>query len=265
MTSLLLTGLLAFAETPEKTIQDFLAAFNARDSAGMGRQVVGAPKGANPFIASIPPDAKITATLGEVKIDGDTAKVEADVEASGSLPKAAHETVELRRLDGDWQIVPVDPEKGGMREAQFVGFLAYMVLHPEVMARARQAAKKTQCLSNVKQLGLATIMYSLDHDDVLPKTSAGWKAAIMPYAKNEQIFHCPDDTSGAVSYFLDPRVAGMSTTRIAQPAATAMVVEGTTKKTAFRHGGSAMIAFTDGHAKALKAPALLKARTVSLR
>ncbi len=265
MTSLLLTGLFAFAETPEKTIQDFIAAFNARNASAMAKEVVGASQGSNPTVASLPAEAKLKATLGEVKINGDMATVEADVEAFVGFQKSSHERIQLHRTNGNWQIVPADPNAGGMRETQFVGFMAYFVGHPELMAQARQAAKKTQCLSNVKQLGLATIMYSVDHGDVLPKTSAGWKTAITLYVRDQKIFHCPEDTSGGVSYFLDPRVAGRSMTKVAQPAATAMIVEGSVKKTEFRHNGAAMIAFTDGHAKATKAPALLKARTIPLQ
>ena len=44
------------------------------------------------------------------------------------------------------------------------------ILFP-VFAQAKAAAKKTQCLSNVKQIGLGSMMYSGDYDDV-----------VMPYS-----------------------------------------------------------------------------------
>ena len=40
------------------------------------------------------------------------------------------------------------------------------ILFP-VFAQAKEAAKKTQCLSNLKQLGLASVMYAGDSDDAL--------------------------------------------------------------------------------------------------
>jgi prepilin-type N-terminal cleavage/methylation domain-containing protein len=43
------------------------------------------------------------------------------------------------------------------------------ILFP-VFAQAKLAAKKTTALSNVRQLGLATLMYAGDHDDRLPRT-----------------------------------------------------------------------------------------------
>ncbi|RYG31851.1 prepilin-type N-terminal cleavage/methylation domain-containing protein [bacterium] len=43
------------------------------------------------------------------------------------------------------------------------------ILFP-VFARAKLAAKKTVSLSNLKQLGVATMLYANDHEDVLPRT-----------------------------------------------------------------------------------------------
>jgi prepilin-type N-terminal cleavage/methylation domain-containing protein len=42
------------------------------------------------------------------------------------------------------------------------------ILFP-VFAQAKEAAKKTQCVSNTKQTALAAIMYATDFDDVLPR------------------------------------------------------------------------------------------------
>ena len=37
-----------------------------------------------------------------------------------------------------------------------------------VFAQAKAAAKKTSCLSNVKQIGTAVVMYATDYDDEWP-------------------------------------------------------------------------------------------------
>jgi prepilin-type N-terminal cleavage/methylation domain-containing protein len=42
------------------------------------------------------------------------------------------------------------------------------ILFP-VFAQAKEAAKKTQCVSNTKQTALAAIMYATDYDDILPR------------------------------------------------------------------------------------------------
>jgi prepilin-type N-terminal cleavage/methylation domain-containing protein/prepilin-type processing-associated H-X9-DG protein len=65
-----------------------------------------------------------------------------------------------------------------------IAILAAMLL--PALGRAKQRAKATQCVNNLRQLGLATWMYSHDNDDRLPASShmAGqisWVASLPPY------------------------------------------------------------------------------------
>jgi len=80
------------------------------------------------------------------------------------------------------------------------------ILFP-VFARAREKAKQTSCLSNLKQMGLAAMMYISDYDDTLfPRCTGSWGGPdcvfwfpvseerpgfIYPYVKNLQVFVCP--------------------------------------------------------------------------
>ncbi|MBN9502034.1 MAG: hypothetical protein BGO01_10380 [Armatimonadetes bacterium 55-13] len=64
------------------------------------------------------------------------------------------------------------------------------ILFP-VFAQAKEAAKKTQSLSNVKQIGLGVMMYLGDYDDTFPQSETGsgnnymsWAAVVYPYIKN---------------------------------------------------------------------------------
>lgn len=79
------------------------------------------------------------------------------------------------------------------------------ILFP-VFSRAREKARQTSCLSNIKQLSLAANMYSGDYDEMLPtnvmdlngsnSNNVGdmtWRSMILPYVKNTQIFMCPSD------------------------------------------------------------------------
>ena len=73
------------------------------------------------------------------------------------------------------------------------------ILFP-VFARAREKARQTSCLSNVKQIALAVDMYTTDYDEAYPMSIflSGGRAyafyhAIMPYMKNAQIMHCPSE------------------------------------------------------------------------
>lgn len=69
------------------------------------------------------------------------------------------------------------------------------ILFP-VFAKAREKARQTSCLSNLKQLGLALMQYTQDYDGDMPgswwnNNNPGWFDAIQPYCKNLQVGRCP--------------------------------------------------------------------------
>jgi prepilin-type N-terminal cleavage/methylation domain-containing protein/prepilin-type processing-associated H-X9-DG protein len=72
------------------------------------------------------------------------------------------------------------------------------ILFP-VFAQAREKARQTSCLSNMKQLATAIQMYTQDYDEVLPYACPDhwwgtiWGVNLQPYIKNEQILRCPSD------------------------------------------------------------------------
>ena len=87
------------------------------------------------------------------------------------------------------------------------------ILFP-VFAQAREKARQSSCLSNLKQIGLATVMYAADYDGTYPmfqyrvpdgivwwsifKSNAGeidkTRGLIYPYLKNGSIQKCPSYT-----------------------------------------------------------------------
>jgi prepilin-type N-terminal cleavage/methylation domain-containing protein len=87
------------------------------------------------------------------------------------------------------------------------------ILFP-VFSQAKEAAKKTACLSNLKQVGTSVLLYLSDHDDRMPDrrdlkrevpggyrpwTSwppsdprSGWAGVILyPYLKSVEVWSCP--------------------------------------------------------------------------
>lgn len=84
------------------------------------------------------------------------------------------------------------------------------ILFP-VFAQAKEAAKKSSCISNLKQNGLAVLMYNSDYDGTFAQSAysadhpggvimpgSGHRVysvfdAIAPYTKNDQIYVCPSD------------------------------------------------------------------------
>ena len=65
------------------------------------------------------------------------------------------------------------------------------ILFP-VFAQAREAARKTSCTSNLKQTGLAVMMYAQDYEETLPfaaynppgQTLIMWYDLVEPYVKS---------------------------------------------------------------------------------
>lgn len=79
------------------------------------------------------------------------------------------------------------------------------ILFP-VFARARENARKSSCLNNLKQIGLGLAQYTQDFDEIMPMRQAGgpddgkqpgggWPVTMQQYVKNVQLFKCPSDTS----------------------------------------------------------------------
>ena len=83
------------------------------------------------------------------------------------------------------------------------------ILFP-VFAQAKEAAKKTSCLSNKKQIATAALIYAGDYDDYFPMSAYFMLPqapdprprifaiydALQPYTKNIQIFVCPSNSPG---------------------------------------------------------------------
>ncbi len=82
------------------------------------------------------------------------------------------------------------------------------ILFP-VFAQAKEAAKRTADLSNVRQIGTATKLYLGDWDDTMPIFWAydteppadkpghvGTELLILPYSKSKEIFKSPLDSGG---------------------------------------------------------------------
>ncbi len=87
------------------------------------------------------------------------------------------------------------------------------ILFP-VFQKVRENARRSSCLSNQNQLGLAFTQYTQDYDEKYPggtfpytaanpviPVGAGWAGNIYTYVKSVGVYKCPDDsTSGTAAY-----------------------------------------------------------------
>jgi prepilin-type N-terminal cleavage/methylation domain-containing protein/prepilin-type processing-associated H-X9-DG protein len=96
------------------------------------------------------------------------------------------------------------------------------ILFP-VFARARENARRTSCLSNLKQMGLGVMQYVQDYDESFPPAyrifttqpqgepawyQEGadvywfWQQIIYPYTKSTQIYRCPSATGSPTANYV---------------------------------------------------------------
>lgn len=102
------------------------------------------------------------------------------------------------------------------------------ILFP-VFAQAKESAKQTSCLSNLKQLGISLQLYEGDYDDVIPaddrsdnywngpvlplgsfpnpapdtQLGSAWTNTLQPYVKAKEIFFDPSFSTGSLAKALD--------------------------------------------------------------
>lgn len=137
------------------------------------------------------------------------------------------------------------------------------ILFP-VFAKAREKARQTACLNDVKQMGLAVMQYVQDYDEALPSDTGNapykdidaksatpnyiyyvhWEQQLYPYAKSWQIYLCPSDPSpyqpatfsgsfrpptqssyGINSYLLQIYKTGFPQAKLDAPASTYLISE----------------------------------------
>jgi prepilin-type N-terminal cleavage/methylation domain-containing protein/prepilin-type processing-associated H-X9-DG protein len=105
-------------------------------------------------------------------------------------------------------------KKGGFTLIELLVVIAIIALLAAILfpvfARARDNARRSTCISNIKQVGLGILQYCQDNDERYPPSVTGWPAGapgndgkiywdgahfweqmIFPYVKSHQIFFCP--------------------------------------------------------------------------
>jgi len=70
------------------------------------------------------------------------------------------------------------------------------ILFP-VFSQVREKARQTSCMSNLRQVGTAVLLYAQDYDEMTVGTEQGddpeyfWGEMLEPYTKSRQILDCP--------------------------------------------------------------------------
>ena len=125
------------------------------------------------------------------------------------------------------------------------------ILFP-VFQKVRENARRSSCLSNEKQLGLAFVQYTQDSNEKYPCATAvlplqmtttaraypnGWANMVYPYVKSVGVYGCPDDSVAApkISYSMNYLIwnyrdgladVGQKLSLFTAPASTVLIYEG---------------------------------------
>lgn len=132
------------------------------------------------------------------------------------------------------------------------------ILFP-VFARARENARRTSCLSNLKQLGLAMMQYVQDHDGYYPRSTDTnlrppvapappggyyvnnpnngytWMQIIYPYHNSMDVFACPSTSQrndggkntriAQMNYGMSNKLSGFLESSVASPASLYLIMD----------------------------------------
>ena len=145
------------------------------------------------------------------------------------------------------------------------------ILFP-VFAKAREKARQTSCLSNIKQVGLAIMMYAQDYDETLPmkyfntgvsgailypggnpSSASIWPLPVHPYVNNLQVWTCPSyrykwngNYSGHCPYGINDHIDGYMIADIKSPASTIFTADSLSETNSMSYRITRNILFQSG-------------------
>jgi len=144
------------------------------------------------------------------------------------------------------------------------------ILFP-VFAKAREKARQTACMSNQKQIALATTMWAQDNNEALPTAATYWTAVSVP----SKVLQCLTAGSSITNaYCYNNAVAGKTLQQVGDASGTVLTCDGahallnaggaftyrdasfpanylnvaySPADIAYRHGNAALASYVDGH------------------
>ncbi len=110
------------------------------------------------------------------------------------------------------------------------------ILFP-VFAQARDKARQVACISNMKQLGLATMQYVQDYDERFfgQDNASRWPGYVWVYAKSRGVYTCPSDANPVptfpgnqlISYAINSNMYPQVISKLDMPSVTVQYFETT--------------------------------------
>lgn len=141
-----------------------------------------------------------------------------------------------------FRMIPISCRRSNKRSAAFtliellvviaiIAILAAMLL--PALSKAKERALTTQCLNNLKQLGISMAMYGDENNGLLPQANGTvtwgstaptpWLRPLLDYYRTTEVIRCPafsqHYSKSAYSYFLGCRAAYLDAGGVGAPVA----------------------------------------------
>ncbi|RYG37453.1 hypothetical protein EON81_06680 [bacterium] len=252
---------LVLADTPEGALKDFAAALNRKDVPAAVKLIDGADPKADrrPITQYITNTKGFNIELGPIRREGK--RLFTDVKFISLSPepmKVEGDTIDVVQRGEEWFLVPGSSMSDNK---SILGALTAALKDDSLARQAAVVSKKTQALSNLKQIAIGTILLANDNKEVFTLNGKNARTAISPYIKNNSLFKDPGTGRNDV-YTFNALLANVSMNTVKSPAETVMWSIGPKGSLLFPYGekNQTLIAYVDGHIKMVGREAAAKLR-----
>jgi hypothetical protein len=262
--------------TPEKALQSFLDALIRRDSKNMFACIEGVAS-ITPFPMKSKPSLNHSLQLhilSKKKIDSSGVMLTVQVvlkQPDYPVEKSAKETIILHLKNHKWYIaaretIEISSDRKNILDGRskpvktLFAPIIFRLLYGNVLHNARQSfysdINNSHVKQNFKKILIACLMFVQDNNKIFKCTSENYITCIRSYIARiepeyvmKDFFTSPIDEPKTISYKFNPKLSGVSLSKISVPEKTVVLFEGEYAKPLFRYANKALIGFVDGNVK----------------
>lgn len=122
--------------------------------------------------------------------------------------------------------------------------LAALILLGTLRMQVQDVHRTYMCASNLKQIGLAMMMYMDENDQCLP-SSEKWIGSVSRYRSSDRVLRCPSVRSPKACYAMNDGLSGTKEDTVSDPSKTVLLFDSVPGDTP--HGGPELIPSPERH------------------
>jgi prepilin-type processing-associated H-X9-DG protein len=162
-----------------------------------------------------------------------------------------------------WQLVPKNAKqfdsltKGEYSQLNLLLINATLVAHSEEILNLPAEDLRTESQRALKLIAMAALQFSLENDEKFAFDASNVYEKLKPFLRNEKLLQ---DPKTGKAFALNAQVANTELIKIQHPAQTVLFYTGKNGQLAYDANGKALVAFADGHVKAVSREQAAKLR-----